>query len=192
MKRIKDFVYNFSDIFITLLVIAVAGAIIFWRVQIIMGYSSVTGPSKPSTDIDIDFSDIDLNVDPDPEYSSGHKDDEKEDPDKDEKEDPEGREEQSGPAASDISGLVVDRSFTAYKTVYVSIPLGATFENAVRRLASAFDDLNNEQYAALFNCLWERGTELGAEYMIQIDTFTIPEGTGIDEMLNIVCRNQLF
>ena len=38
MKYIKDFFYNLSDLFIILLILAIAGGLIYWRVNIIMDY----------------------------------------------------------------------------------------------------------------------------------------------------------
>ena len=38
MKYIKDFFYNLSDLFIILLILAVAGGLIYWRVNVIMDY----------------------------------------------------------------------------------------------------------------------------------------------------------
>lgn len=41
MKRIRDFLYNWNDIFLAFLIIVLAGALIFWRVSIIMDYPEV-------------------------------------------------------------------------------------------------------------------------------------------------------
>ncbi|MBO4235660.1 MAG: hypothetical protein J5928_04380 [Firmicutes bacterium] len=38
MKYIKDFFYNLSDLFIIILILAIAGGLIYWRVGIIMDY----------------------------------------------------------------------------------------------------------------------------------------------------------
>ena len=179
MKRIKDFIYNFSDIFITLLVIALASGVILWRVQLIMGYSENIKTADTDKKIDIDFSDVDLTIDPDPEY----------DPSNPGEKDPA---DEPHPGEIDIENLVINENFTAYKSVYVSIPAGASFDKAVRLLASAFDELSAEQYATLYSLLWNRGVALGADTKIQIDTFAIEQGTNIDDMMNIICRGQLF
>lgn len=41
MKYIKDFFYNISDFFIIILILGLAGGIIYWRVNIIMDYPEV-------------------------------------------------------------------------------------------------------------------------------------------------------
>lgn len=173
MRKIRDFIYNISDIFITLLVIALAAGVIFWRVQVIMGYSAKAADSGNKPVIDIDFSNVDLNPIPAPNT-------------------PDGNEQEGGnedtPKTIDIKNLVIDESFKAYKTVYVSIPAGSSYDKAIRLLASAFEDLSNDQYAELYNQLWHAGISLDADTRIQIDTFTIPEGTDLEGMIRIICR----
>ena len=71
MKKIKDFIYNFSDIFTAILVLALAGGIIVWRVQVIMGYSEMMAAEKKETQIDIDFADVDLDPIDKPDYTDG-------------------------------------------------------------------------------------------------------------------------
>lgn len=41
MKSIKDFLYNFNDIIVVILILAVAGGLIYWRVGEIMKYPEV-------------------------------------------------------------------------------------------------------------------------------------------------------
>lgn len=41
MKHIRDFLYNWNDIFLAFLIIVLAGGLIFWRVGIIMEYPEV-------------------------------------------------------------------------------------------------------------------------------------------------------
>jgi len=59
MKKIKDFIYDYNDVLVALLIVVVAGFIIFWRVNVVMSYADVaTGGDVQQ--IDIDFSNIDL------------------------------------------------------------------------------------------------------------------------------------
>ena len=41
MKHLRDFLYNWNDIFLAFLIIVLAGGLIFWRVGIIMKYPEV-------------------------------------------------------------------------------------------------------------------------------------------------------
>ena len=67
MKRLKDFIYDYNDVLVALLIVVVAGFIIFWRVNVVMNYAEYAG-GTPIKQIDINFSDIDLNPeDVDPE-----------------------------------------------------------------------------------------------------------------------------
>ena len=67
MKRLKDFIYDYNDVLVALLIVVVAGFIIFWRVNVVMNYAEYAG-GTPIKQIDINFADIDLNPeDVDPE-----------------------------------------------------------------------------------------------------------------------------
>ena len=65
MKKIKDFIYDFNDVLVALLLVAAAGLVIFWRVQVVMAYPKAFAASQQETSggIDIDFSEIDLHED---------------------------------------------------------------------------------------------------------------------------------
>ena len=60
MRKIKDLIYDYNDIFVALLIIAAAGAIIFWRVTDIMAYPDYLAGKEQSQTADVDFSDVDL------------------------------------------------------------------------------------------------------------------------------------
>ncbi|MCQ2552908.1 MAG: endolytic transglycosylase MltG [Clostridia bacterium] len=59
MKKIKDFIYDYNDVLVALLIVAAAGIIIFWRVNVVMDYSSYVA-KEPVKNIDVEFSGIDL------------------------------------------------------------------------------------------------------------------------------------
>ena len=65
MNKIRDFIYNTSDIVITLIIIAAAAFLIFWRVDIISQYSNPESElhvgvncDKPDNGIEISTTDI--------------------------------------------------------------------------------------------------------------------------------------
>ncbi|MDO5332033.1 MAG: hypothetical protein Q4E99_05070 [Bacillota bacterium] len=60
MKKLKDFIYDYNDVLVALVIVVVAGFIIFWRVNVVMSYAQYAG-NETIKQIDIDFSDIDLN-----------------------------------------------------------------------------------------------------------------------------------
>ena len=165
MKKIRDFIYNFSDIFTAVLVLALAAGIIFWRVQVIMGYSKLVAEEKPATEIDIDFSDVDLTPIDKPDYTEGE-------PAEDEEPEPE-------------APLVIDENFKSAKQVAVAIPAGASYSEAIRYVASAYG-FSDDDYFTFYNLLWNKGISMGADYRIQIGTFTIPAGSTLEQIIKII------
>ncbi len=70
-KKIRDFIYDINDIFVAIIILAVAAGIIYWRSTSIMAYPAYLAEKNNSNTIsDIDFSDIDLEPTPvDPGYN---------------------------------------------------------------------------------------------------------------------------
>ncbi len=169
MKKIRDFIYDFSDIFTTLLILAIAGAIIFWRVQVIMGYSNLKAAEEPKTEIDIDFSDVDLTPIEKPDHEDAQSGDAKED---------EQKEEEPAP-------IVIDENYRSTKQVAVAIPAGAGYSEAIRYVSSAYG-FSDDDYFTFYNLLWNKGIAMGADYRIQIGTFTIPAGSSLEDMIKII------
>ena len=63
MKKIRDFIYDYNDIFVALLIIAVAAIVIVWRVNSIMDYPNYVaekGGNNPVQTADVDLNDVDL------------------------------------------------------------------------------------------------------------------------------------
>lgn len=169
MKKIRDFIYDFSDIFTTLLVIAIAGSIIFWRVQVIMGYSKTVEDKNP-TEIDIDFSDVDLTPieETDDDYIQGDVPQE-------------GGEE----VAPEPPKLVIDENFKSTKQVAVAINYGDGYTTAIRRVAQAYE-FTDDDYFVFYNLLWDKGIAMGADYCIMPGTFTIPAGSSLEDIIRTI------
>ena len=169
MRKIRDFIYNFSDIFTTLLILAIAGGIIFWRVQVIMGYSDLVAKEKNETTIDIDFSDVDLTPIEKPDFSEG---------------DPQIPEEnQTGEQQE--PAITIDENFVSPKQVAVAIPAGSGYSQAIRFVAEAYG-FSDDDYFVFYQLLWDKGIALGADTYIQIGTFTIPAGTSLEGIIRII------
>ena len=58
MRKLKDLIYDYNDILLALVIIAIAALIIFWRVTGIMAYEGERVAEVSQTEID--FSDVDL------------------------------------------------------------------------------------------------------------------------------------
>ena len=172
MRKIRDFIYNFSDIFTTLLILAIAGTIIFWRVQIIMGYSELVAKEQPETNIDIDFTDVDLTPIDKPDYTEGDPQQQGENVD--------GTDEPQEEVPE-----VIDENYKSKKQVAVAIPAGAGYSEAIRYVASAYG-FSDDDYFTFYNLLWNKGIDMGADYRIQIGTFTIPAGSSLEDMIKII------
>lgn len=172
MRKIRDFIYNFSDIFTTLLILAIAGTIIFWRVQIIMGYSELVAKEQSETNIDIDFTDVDLTPIDKPDYTEGDPQQQGENVD--------GTDEPQEEVPE-----VIDENYKSKKQVAVAIPAGAGYSEAIRYVASAYG-FSDDDYFTFYNLLWNKGIDMGADYRIQIGTFTIPTGSSLEDMIKII------
>ena len=167
MKKIRDFIYDFSDIFTTLIILAIAGAIIFWRVQVIMGYSNMKTASEPKTEIDIDFSDVDLNPIEKPEIEETENTGEE------------------GEQPEEVQAAVIDENYKSTKQVAVAIPPGTGYSEAIRYVSSAYN-FSDDDYFTFYNLLWNKGRDMGVEQRIQIGTFTIPAGSSLEDMIKII------
>ncbi len=61
MKKLKDIIYDYNDVFVALLIVAVAAGVIYWRVNVVMAYPKYAeAHGEKQQEIDIDFTDIDL------------------------------------------------------------------------------------------------------------------------------------
>lgn len=164
MRKIKDFMYNCSDIFVTLIVLALAGGIIFWRLQVILAYSEYKAASNPHTEkvLDIDFSDIDLTP-------------------ADEKE----TENEPEVLPQEPEELVIDENYKSSKDITVKIQFGDDYNHVIRLVVEAYG-FEDDDYVTLYNLLWSKGIDLGADYRIQSGLFTIPAGSDIDQIIRSI------
>ena len=62
MKKIRDFIYNYNDVFVALIIVALAALIILWRAGVIMDYneyeSARTAPDPTTSEASIDGLDL--------------------------------------------------------------------------------------------------------------------------------------
>lgn len=64
MKKLKDLIYDYNDIFVAILIVALAAVIISWRISDIMAYPKyLAQQTAGDTSDNIDIGDIDLSLD---------------------------------------------------------------------------------------------------------------------------------
>ncbi len=168
MKKVRDFFYSSSDIFVTLMVLALAAGIIFWRVQNVMAYSEHAEPvSGPETKIDIDFSGVDLTPEEDPEPIP------EDDPEDEEPVDP----------------AEISEAFQTSKEVTVTVPSGSSCVKAGRYVAEAlgFSDEESKTFLTLFT---DTAKKLKLAGYIKSGTFTIPKGSNFEDILKILAKKK--
>ena len=73
MKKLKDLIYDYNDVFVALIIVVLAAGVLVWRVNVVMDYPNQTASANHGKEIDVNFEDVNLNqedVDPivNPEY----------------------------------------------------------------------------------------------------------------------------
>ena len=75
MKKIRDFIYNYNDIFVALIIIALAALVILWRVGVIMDYTEYkSARTAPAENTEVSIDDIDLTPEEVDEYNKDPED----------------------------------------------------------------------------------------------------------------------
>lgn len=165
MKRIRDFFYNCSDIFVTLLVLALAAGVIFWRVQNIMGYSEYAAEKiGEETKIDIDFSDVDLDPEVDPVVN----------PEVDPEDDPQPEDDPEK-----------EKEFKTSKEISLEIPSGTSAKGSANLIAEKLGLSAEEKDLFVDEFLRIKG-ELKLTVIAR--KYTIPAGSTIEDIVKIVAR----
>ena len=171
MRKIKDLIYDYNDIFVALLIIAAAAAIIFWRVTDIMAYPEYLAGKEQTQTGDVDFSDVDLtpvdvepfNEDPEEITSEGGEDQSGE---QTPAEEPDTPEEPAQHAQTDADGNFV-----------VEIPKGSS----ALRIANILKDLGVISDADAF---MDKVEEMDAVMKLKYGTYKIPAGSSAEEIIN--------
>ncbi|MBR3718790.1 MAG: endolytic transglycosylase MltG [Firmicutes bacterium] len=172
MRKIKDLIYDYNDIFVALLIIAAAGAIIFWRVTDIMAYPDYLAGKEQSQTADVDFSDVDLtptNVDefnenPD-DISTGDGAGEEGSGEQTPAEEP-AEEEQPAAAQTDADGNYV-----------VEIPKGSSAQGIARIL-------KEQGIISDIDAFMDKVEEMDAVMKLKYGTYKIPAGSSAEEIIN--------
>ena len=174
MRKIKDLIYDYNDIFVALLIIAAAAAIIFWRVTDIMAYPEYLAGKEQTQTGDVDFSDVDLtpvdiepfNDDPEEITSGGSGEDQTaEQTPADETQTPE---EPAQTAQVDADGNYV-----------VEIPKGSS----ALRIANILKD---QGIISDVDAFMDTAEQMGATMKMKYGTKTIPQGSSAEQIINIL------
>ncbi len=160
MKKIRDFIYDYNDIFLAILIIVVAAAVIFWKVSDIMAYTGATASSSTSTAA-VDMSNVDLtiqpveNINPDPEEITTS------------------AVQTPDPPVTPIQTVTKDTSFT--------VPSGSSSGKIASLLEQAGLIKSKDEFTALVK-------EMGVETKLKAGTFTIPAGSTMEDIAKILSK----
>ncbi|MBR2098978.1 MAG: endolytic transglycosylase MltG [Firmicutes bacterium] len=175
MKKIKDLIYDYNDIFVALLIIAVAGAIIFWRVTNIMAYPDYIAGKTQSQTGEVDFSDVDLtptNVD---DFNENPEDITTEPSE-------EGQGEQTPADGSQTEGQPAEDPTQTAQTdaegnYVVEIPKGSSALGIARILKA-------QGIISDIDAFMDKVEEMDAVMKLKYGTYKIPAGSSAEEIIN--------
>lgn len=168
MKKIKDFIYDYNDILLAIIIILVAAAVIFVKVSDIMAYPQFAKEAQQQEQTDVDFSDVDLEkTDVDPIVAPG--DDIGSD---DNTDDPQGNNQ----APADNPTPVAPS-----KDVTFEVKQGEYFSTVAKNLKDK--GLITDTQAFI-----KKVQDMGLEKKLQIGTYTIPAGSTDEQIAKIVTK----
>lgn len=169
MKKLKDLIYDYNDILLAILIIIVAGAVIFWKVSDIMAYPAFAKAQQAAQqkeqginidDMDLDPIPVDQNVNPGTDEIGG-------------------TEGEQTPAVTPEPQPqvnpqpVVDKKF--------EVKSGDYFSTAAKNLKDA--GLIDDSQAFI-----QKVKDLGLESKLQIGIFTIPAGADYEQIAHILTK----
>ena len=172
MKKLKDLIYDYNDIFVALLIIAVAGAIIFWRVTNIMAYPDyIAGKGQTQTG-EVDFSDVDLtptNVD---EFNENPEDITTQMPE-------EGESGEQTPATEPEEDENVTAKTDSEGNYLVEIPKGSSALGIAKIL-------KEQGIISDVDAFMEKVEEMDATMKLKYGNYKIPQGSSAEQIINIM------
>lgn len=187
MRKIKDFFYDYNDVFVALLIIAVAGFIIFWRVNAVMSYADVA-EIKEVQQIDIDFSNIDLgkeNVDEmkDPEPEQDPQQDPQQEPEQDPQQEPEQQPEQEPEKEPEQQPeKQPEKTETKKYTIEISKAAGTTNWTAVGKV------LQEKGIISDYKEFVARVITREVESRLQFGSFDVDSTMTLDQVIDILIK----
>ena len=173
MKKIKDLIYDYNDIFVALLIIAVAGAIIFWRVTNIMAYPDYLAGKEQTKTGEVDFSDVDLTPSDVGEFNENPEDITTQTPE-------EGQSGEQTPAGETAPEEPEQTAQVDADGNYrVEIPKGSSALGIARIL-------KEQGIISDVDAFMEKVEEMGATMKMKYGNYKIPQGSSAEEIINIL------
>lgn len=171
MKRLKDLIYDYNDIFVAVMIVALAGALIFWRISDIMAYPEYLA-QQTAGDTTGDVEDLDLSLE--------EVDDLNENPE-DITTDPLNDGTEADPETEVEEELPPTEEFTTSKEVAFTVPSGVTGTKIAQLLLE-------ESLIESTETFMNEVSKQNAETKLMAGTFTIPAGSTVNDIVNILTR----
>ena len=172
MKKIRDFIYDYNDIFVALLIIAIAAVVIVWRVNSIMDYPNYVaekGGNNPVQTADVNLDDVDLSKAPVDENLNS-------DPENVGTEEP--AENTEAPAENTDSSTPAPTE-TPKPSGKFEVPKGSSADKVGDLLVQAGYISSKADFMSAIS---------GKETKIKAGTFTIPEGSTAAQIADIITK----
>ena len=176
MKKIKDLIYDYNDIFVAILILAAAAAIILWRVTDIMAYPEYLADKEQAHAADVDFSDVDLtptNIDDFNETPEDVNTGAETEPGQTE---PGQTEPAPAGEQTDAPATPQTDSEGNYR---VEIPKGSSAGGIARILADQGIISSEDEFL-------DKVDEMGATMKMKYGSYKIPQGSTLEEIINIL------
>lgn len=182
MKKIKDLIYDFNDVFVALLIVVVAAGVLVWRINVVMDYPNQITSSNAGKQINVDFSDVDLNkenVDPivNPDYE--------EHPITTEPAIVEPPVEQpitTEPAIEPVVDPPVEQPSVKNYTLVISR------DNKNTNWGAVSNELKQQGIIKEDDNLGRKATELKLDGSLQLGTFELNSGMSLEEIVKIITK----
>lgn len=199
IDKIKDFIYNISDLIVALLIVAVAAYIISWKVEDIMGYpEQVIAQTKTEDPMDNAWTNPDTETSSDlesPDVDNSDADDTDNDPDTNEESNSGSDIDNSG-SDIDNSDSDIDNSNEADETDIESDPVDDQPSQPANKIQ--IDIPSGSPGVKIASLLQEEGLidstsefinrleERKLDSKLRAGNFKIPENASLDEVINIL------
>jgi len=175
MKKLKDLIYDYNDIVLALIIIIIAGAVIFWKVSDIMAYPTFAKNQDDGKQnevvidpADLEKTDVDPIVAPGEDFESGENT----------SEDEQGEQTTTDPQAQ---GQTQTQTGTT-KDVMFTVPSGYVSSKIAGKLEKEGICKAEEFTAAV--------TKLNAETKLRAGDFKIPAGSTAEDIVKIIANIQ--
>lgn len=181
MKKFKDAVYDYNDVVVALLIVIVAGAVILWRIGIIMNYPQYIASSHGTEqESGFGFEELDLteteveefNENPD-DIQSGDEGEGTDATDDETDNDPVQSGDETKPEVPGVFKTSRDATFT--------VPTGSVCS----KIATLLSDANLVESAESF---MQTVTSMSAETRLKAGIFSIPAGSTAEDIVRILSK----